>query len=229
MQRVGQPYGMTFGYVADGLFQNQAEVDNYLSSYAKVSDYTPQPGDVKYLDLNGDHIVDGKDIKAIGTQKPLVEYGFFLGTSWKGFDINMQWAGVANDDAVFVDSPFGVGSNNAYGRAFEKHLNRWTSSNPDPQSDYPRLSATGNTYNTRTSTFWLKEVGYLRLKNIEFSYTIPSKWTQKIKLSNVKLFTNAYNLLTICALKDVDPELYSNYGDVAPNIKSFNAGVSVNF
>ncbi|BEH00251.1 SusC/RagA family TonB-linked outer membrane protein [Bacteroides sedimenti] len=230
MQRVGQPYGIIFGYVADGLFKDQTEVDNYLSSYATVSDYNPQPGDIKYLDLNGDHFIDGKDIKSIGTHKALIEYGFMVGATWKRFDLSTQWAGIANNDAIIQDMPFGVNtSNNSYGHALEKHLNRWTATNNNPNADYPRLSATGNGYNTRTSTFWLKDVGYLRLKNIELSYTLPDKWTHKIKLSSARLFTNACNILTICPLKGTDPELLTNSGSVLPNIKSYNAGISIQF
>jgi len=230
MQRVGQPTNMIFGYEADGLFKDQAEVNNYLNNYATVSDYTPKPGDIKYNDLNGDHIIDGKDIKAIGTHKPLIEYGIFYGASWKGFDFHMQWAGIGNDNAIIQDMPFGVStSTNAYGRGLEKHLNRWTTSNPDPDADYPRLSAVGNSYNTRTSTFWLKNTSFIRLKNIELSYTLPSAWTKKIRLSKVSIFTNASNLITICPVKDLDPELQTNSGAILPNIKTFNAGISVQF
>ncbi len=229
MQRVGQPYGMIFGRVANGLFVDQEDVNNYLSSYAKVADYTPRPGDVKYIDLNGDKIIDNKDIKAIGTTKPLIEYGFFMGMSWRGFDLSMQWSGITNKEVIYQDMPFGVSSSNAYGRALKQHLNRWSENTPNINADYPRLSATENTNNQKTSTFWLKNAAYLRLKNIELSYMLPSDWTKKWKISEVKLFTNACNMLTISPLKNVDPELLSNSGSLVPNIKSINAGVSVNF
>lgn len=229
MQRVGKPFGATFGRVADGLFADQAEVDNYLSSYAKVADYTPQPGDIKYRDLNGDKIIDNKDVEMISTTKPLVDYGIFMGISWKGFDFSMQWAGAANREVIYQDLPFGVSSSNAYGRVLTQHLNRWSASNPNPDADYPRLSSAGNTYNQRNSTFWLKNADYLRLKNIELSYNLPSAWTKKLAMSSVKFFVNGCNLLTISPLKNVDPELFENFGNVVPNIKSINTGVSVNF
>lgn len=227
MERVGNPYGMTFGYVSDGYFQNQEEIDSYLST-TKISDYTPQPGDLRYKDLNGDGILDGKDVKAIGSKAPRIEYGFFLGFEWRGISISSQWAGLGNRYITMNDMPFRIaGTKEGYGQALEEHLDSWRPDNPD--AAYPRISAITNSYNERTSTHWLKNASFLRLKHLEVGYTLPQSWASSLKLSKVRVFTNAYNLLTLSGLKDRDPELPNILGGKVPNIKSVNFGLNVQF
>ncbi len=230
MQRVGQKYGQVFGYVSDGFFQNQQEINQYLAT-TEIAGYVPQPGDLKYRDLNNDHILDGKDIKAIGTDAPLIEYGFYLGASWKGLALSMQWAGLGNSETTNKIMPFTFNSQGGYGQALEEHLDRWTPENQ--QARYPRLSAGSNSYNERTSTFWLQDASYLRLKNIELSYTLPKSWTMHARISGVKLFTNAYNILTISSIKDRDPELlgFTNGTStgLVPNTKAYNFGINIQF
>lgn len=230
MQRVGEKYGQTFGYVADGLFQSQQEVDDYLAT-TRIEGYVPQPGDVKYRDLNGDHIIDGKDVKAIGTNAPLIEYGFYLGAEWKGLALSMQWAGLGNSQTTNNMMPFTFNAKSGYGQALVEHLDRWTPENPDAK--YPRLSAGGNSYNERTSTFWLQNSSYLRLKNIELSYTLPKAWTSRAHISGVKVFANGYNLITITGVKDRDPELLGfvngNSTGLVPNTKAYNFGINIQF
>lgn len=230
MQRVGEKYGQIFGYVADGLFQSQQEVDDYLAT-TRIEGYVPQPGDVKYRDLNGDHIIDGKDVKAIGTNAPLIEYGFYLGAEWKGLALSMQWAGLGNSQTTNNMMPFAFNAKSGYGQALVEHLDRWTPENPDAK--YPRLSAGGNSYNERTSTFWLQNSSYLRLKNIELSYTLPKAWTSRAHISGVKVFANGYNLITITGVKDRDPELLGfvngNSTGLVPNTKAYNFGINIQF
>lgn len=230
MQRIGEKYGQVFGYVADGLFQSQQEVNDYLAT-TKVEGYKPQPGDIKYRDLNGDNIIDGRDVKAIGTNAPLIEYGIYLGAEWKGLALSMQWAGLGNAQTSNKVMPFTFTSQGGYGQALEEHLDRWTSENPNAQ--YPRVSAGSNSYNERTSTFWLQNSSYLRLKNIELSYTLPKAWTSRIHISGVRLFANGYNLITITGIKDRDPELISftngTTEGIVPNTKAYNFGINIQF
>ena len=227
MNRTGHSISQIFGYVSDGIFQSQQEIDEYLATI-KIPDYTPQPGDIRYVDINNDNVIDGKDIKPIATDAPRIEYGVYLGVEWRGLSLNSQWVGVANRDVVFMDLPFGINSRNAYGQALEEHLDRWTPNNPDAR--YPRVSAVANSYNQRTSTFWLKSGDYLRLKNLELAYSIPKQWASALQLNNVKLFTNAYNLLTLTGLKDRDPELYTLLGSgTIPNVRAVNFGLNIQF
>lgn len=227
MLRVGNPNGMTFGYVAEGYFQNQAEIDAYLQK-TKISGYAPQPGDLRYVDVNGDGVLDGKDVKAIGSKAPRVEYGFYLAAEWKGLSISSQWAGIANRYLTIQDMPFGIGgTQGGYGQALEEHLDRWSPNNPN--AAYPRLSAVSNSYNTWTSTHWLKNASFLRLKNLELGYMLPQQWTSSLKLSKVKVFTNAYNLLTLTGLENRDPELPHILDGDVPNVSSINFGLNIQF
>lgn len=230
MQRVGEKYSQVFGYVADGFFQNQQEIEQYLAT-TTVAGYIPQPGDLKYRDLNNDHVIDGKDIKAIGTNAPLIEYGIYLGAEWKGLAFSMQWAGLGNDQTTSKVMPFTFNAQSGYGQALVEHLDRWTPENPNAR--YPRLSAGGNNYNERTSTFWLQNASYLRLKNVELSYTLPKVWTSRIHISGIKFFVNGYNLITISGIKDRDPELlgFTNGTStgLVPNTKAYNFGINIQF
>jgi TonB-linked SusC/RagA family outer membrane protein len=229
MQRAGKPYGQIFGYVADGFFQTQAEIDTYLSSYS-LDGYIPSPGDIRYKDLNGDNIIDGLDITAIGSTAPRIEYGMYLNLEWRGIAIASQWVGLANAETIIMDMPFKINSSNSYGQALNEHLDYWTPENPT--ASYPRISARGNSYNERTSSFWLKDLSFLRLKNIELSYSLPKTWLNAIQLENIKLFANAYNSLTITSLEHRDPELIrytSGSTGIVPNFKAYNAGINIQF
>lgn len=230
MQRVGEKYNQIYGYVADGLFQSQEEINTYLKT-TQVEGYNPQPGDVKYVDINGDHILDGKDMKPIGTNAPLIEYGFYLGAEWKGLALSMQWSGLGNAQTTNKMMPFAFNAQSGYGQALVEHLDRWTTENPNAR--YPRVSAGGNSYNERTSTFWLENSSYLRLKNVELSYTLPKVWTSRIHIDGVKFFVNGYNLITISGIKDRDPELLGfvvgTSKGVIPNTKAYNFGINIQF
>ncbi|MFT4072334.1 MAG: SusC/RagA family TonB-linked outer membrane protein [Dysgonamonadaceae bacterium] len=229
MEQVGRPYNMIFGYVADGFFQSQEDIDEYTSRI-RISDYIPQRGDIKYKDINGDGVLDGKDIKAIGTKSPRIDYGFYIGAEWNGLSISTQWSGVANKSIILMDTPFGYNDKNAFGQALVEHLDHWTPENPNAK--YPRLSAVTNSNNERKSTFWLKKGDFLRLKNIELAYVLPAKWTNGAHLKKVKIFTNAYNLLTFTCLDGREPDfpslIYNKDGKV-PNVKAFNLGLNVQF
>lgn len=228
MVRTGKPVGQHFGYVADGFFQSQSEIDTYLSTH-QIEGYNPVPGDLKYKDLNGDKIIDGRDITEIGHNKPLVVYGIFGQLEYKGFGFNMQWAGVGNRQILLTDydgaMPFRQTSGLGYSQATEDHLNRWTPSNQNAK--YPRVSVGANTYNESSSTFWLKNASYLRLKHVELSYSLPSSLIAPLKLRKAKVFVTGYNLLTLTSLKDRDPELIS-YSNI-PNTKSLSFGVNIQF
>lgn len=161
----------------------------------------------------------------------MVEYGIYLGAEWKGLALSMQWAGLGNSQTTSKVMPFASNAYGGYGQALEEHLDRWTPSHTDAK--YPRLSAGSNSYNERTSTFWLENSSYLRLKNIEVSYTLPKVWTKQVHMEGVKFFVNGYNLLTFSGIKDRDPELLGytsgNSTGLVPNTKAYNFGVNIQF
>lgn len=233
MQRVGKRYsGLQTGYTALGIFQNEEEIAEYMTT-TTMDGYVPSPGDIKYYDRNGDGNIDDLDSGDIGKKAPRIEYGFFLGAEWKGLAIEMQWTGLANAQTQIKELPFTtLKTTGSYGQALKEHLDYWQKDG-DTNVSYPRVSAAGNSYNERSSTFWLRDIGYLRLKNIELSYSLPKKWMNAAHLSNVKIFVNGYNLLTFTPLKGRDPELINYMSGtstgIVPNIKAYNMGLNIQF
>lgn len=217
--RTGQPVGSNFGYIADGFFQSQEEID--LSP--RVEGYTPKPGDLKYRDLNDDGLINQFDETSILTKKPLMYYGLTTGFSFKGFDLSLSLQGVANRDVVVSGAEEFEFQDSGNGQAFEQHLNRWTPANA-ANATYPRLSIGTNTNNEATSTFWVRSADYLRLQNVDLGYTISNRFTSKIKLQGIRIFANAFNVYSFDSLDHIDPE--SN-NSVFPLRRTFNIGVNV--
>ncbi len=225
-RRTGLPVGQPFGYIAEGFFQSQEEID--LSP--EVDGYTPVPGDIRYRDLNDDGIINQFDETAIGTQKPLIYYGLTTGLGIKNFDLSVSIQGVANRDIVNSTAYNSVSAalelefqNNGNYQAFEHHLNRWTPSNAE-NATYPRLSIGSNTNNQRASSFWVTSADYLRIQNVDIGYTLPMKLVSKLKLSSLRVFGNAFNLYSFDRMKYKDPE---GYNSIFPIRKTFNIGVNV--
>ena len=203
MQRTGRPVSQDFGYVADGLFQNTAEISN---SAVPVG-ITPRPGDIKYKDLNGDGVIDDNDQTAIGSTKPVFFYGLNIGGSWKGFDISALFQGVGNRTVYLSGNSYWAFQNSGRDQAYEHNLDRWTPENPN--ASQPRLTVGQNVNNQQTSSYWYRSANYLRLKSVEVGYSLPVSVVKKIKLSGARFFVNGYNLFTTTSLEDRDPEGYA--------------------
>jgi hypothetical protein len=216
MRRTGQRVGRSFGYIADGLFQSTADI----AGKATFVGYTPQPGDIRYKDLNSDGIINQLDQTAIGTDKPLVTYGVNLGFNVKSFDFSALIQGVGNANRYFNVPAF---QNGGLGQAFQHHLDRWTPTNTS--GSVPRLGIGGNTNNQAFSSYYMNKGDYVRLKNVEIGYTVPASVLRSIRLSTIRVFANGLNLLTKTSLKDVDPEVYGGY----PIQRLFNFGINIKF
>jgi TonB-linked SusC/RagA family outer membrane protein len=220
--RTGLPIGQTFGYVAEGFYNNVTEITNG----PKVDGYTPVPGDLKYKDLNNDGIINSNDVTAIGSTKPMFYYGVTGGFNYKGLDFSFTLNGVTNRNVYYNFTNFATtGSSGGYGQALESSLLRWTPTT-SAQAEYPRLSVGSNPNNSQTSSFWIKNGSYLRLRNVEVGYSLPSNTVKFIGFSNIRLFANGLNLLTSTKLDEVDPEAL--IGSV-PNQRIFNFGVNLHF
>lgn len=220
--RTGLPIGQTFGYIAEGFYNNTTEINNG----PKVDGYTPIPGDLKYRDLNNDGIININDVTAIGSTKPFFQYGITGGFNYKGLDFSFTLNGVANRNVYYNFSNFAaVGTVGGYGQALESSLQRWTPATA-ATAKYPRLSVGSNPNNNQTSSFWMKNGNYLRLRNAEIGYSLPSNVIKKIGFTNLRLFANGLNLLTATNLKDVDPEVLLG---TVPNQRVFNFGVNLQF
>ena len=215
--RTGQPVGMTFGYIADGLIQTQKEAE----TSAHPAGYTLQPGDIKFKDLNNDGLIDQYDQTAIGEEKPLVYYGVTGSISYKGFDIMLLLQGVANRKYILTDNSFGFGSQQGYSYI----TGRWTPET-GTASTFPRLTPGGNPNNDATSTYWQRNGDYFRIKNAQIGYTVPFKLTSRLKLQTIRIFANGLNLFTNAQFSRVDPEVY---GQVYPIQRVINFGINIKF
>ncbi len=222
----GHPVGQRFGLIADGLFQSGAEA----AAAPTISGYTPLAGDIRYKDLNHDGIIDQFDEAPIGKMRPVIYYGLTAGVSYKGLDVSVLLQGVSNRDEYAADSYLDAGfqgQNNGYSQAYSPIMGRWIPENAT-KAIYPRLTAGGNGYNYTplfsSSSFFLRNGNYLRIKNVDIGYNLPYSWLKKIKLRGVRFFANAQNLFTHAAYKAVDPEVsLPNY----PMQKVINTGVTV--
>ncbi len=224
---VGQAHYQKFGLVSDGLFQSWEEIETSpdQSFYGD-----PQPGDIKYKDLNGDGKINDFDTKAIGyTDYPEITYGFGVNAQWKGFDVAVFFQGIdhvsftMNSTMVRGFSNYQLQTNNVFADVYG---NYWTEDNPNAK--YPRLTVGNNTNNSQSSDFWMVDGSYIRLKNVELGYTLPKQLTQKAKINSLRVFVSGTNLLTFSKFKLWDPDLQtgaSNY----PNNKTFNIGLNLAF
>ncbi|MFT3823248.1 MAG: SusC/RagA family TonB-linked outer membrane protein [Chitinophagaceae bacterium] len=224
MERTGQKVGQLYGYVAEG-FYSASDITNKI---ATLEGYTPVAGDIKYKDLNNDGVINRYDIAAIGNTKPFISAGFQAGVEYKGVSLSFLLQGVMNRDLMLnsTDYEFQAVSGGGYTQAQQHHLGRWTPATA-ATATYPRLSVGSNANNQTTSTFWLHKGDYLRLKNVELSWSLPRKWVNAVKLGGARLFVNGFNLLTFTQVDRLDPEY--PYATGYPNLKSFNAGFSIKF
>ena len=212
----GRPLSYSNGFIAERLFIDQADVDNspYQDLGSKV-----KPGDIKYKDLNGDGRITNSDMTMISpyNSMPQIMYGFGSTVMWKKFDFGAFFQGAAKRQiSVNGVHPFGTGERNVLQFIADDY---WSESNPNPEAAYPRLdvlAANGSHNNTVSSSYWMRDGSYLRLKNAEIGY----------RFSFGRLYINGSNLLTFSPFKNWDPELaWNSY----PLQRTFNLGVQFNF
>jgi TonB-linked SusC/RagA family outer membrane protein len=236
-----QPLNASYGLVAERLYTLADDVNGDGFITPADGDYPTQygqimPGDIKYTDLNKDGQIDSYDIKNIGNGDiPPLTYGFGVSTRYKGFDLSLFFQGQHGADMLMSGKsiqPFlgDGGEGNLY--AFAK--NRWTLENDDPYALYPRLSYSasgiGQSNNTQASTWWQREVDFLRLKTAELGYNLPETLISKYGIENIRLYMRGTNLLTFSDFDLWDPELTtSRNGGAYPNTKVISLGVNINF
>ena len=220
------------GLIAAGMFSDYEEIRNYpTQQFGEV-----MPGDLKYKDVNGDGVVDGGDVVAIGaTERPNLIYGVGLSARWKSFDFNVHFQGAGKSSYCIQGPSVYAFSEKEIGNILPDLVDgRWidstisgTEATMNPNASYPRLSYGGNSNNYRASTFWLRNGSYLRLKTLEIGYNLPQKWVNKIYSKNIRLFFIGTNLLTFSEFKLWDPEMGSTTGAHYPLAKTFSFGFNI--
>nr|WP_322623502.1 TonB-dependent receptor [uncultured Flavobacterium sp.] len=226
---VGSPIGAIYGYVADGLFVNDADVSSYPSQ-----PYTAEPGSIRYKDISGpngqpDGKVDSYDRKVIGNTTPKYTYGATLNASYKGFDFSALVSGLGGYKKR-LDSYEAYAFYNGGQIQRWQADNRWTEENPNPDAKYPKLTTlNGSSGNLFTSTYWLRNASFLRLKNIQLGYTLPKNIVQdKMKMEKLRFYVGGQNLLTFNKFyQGWDPEM-SN-GNFYPITKTYTIGINATF
>ena len=230
--KVGYSINQNWGYIAERLFVDEREVANSPTQFGNV-----MGGDIKYRDINDDGVISALDQVPIGHPTvPEINYGFGTTLGYKGFDFSFFfqgsgrqsfWLNIGNiQPFVDGDSDDGLIGQNAVLQAIAD--NYWTESNRNPYAFWPRLSTYSITNNNQTSTWWMQDASFLRLKSAEFGYTLPRKLTEKMYMSNCRIYLSGTNLLAWSRFKLWDPEMAGN-GLGYPLQRVINLGLNVNF
>ncbi len=240
MQETGKRVGEHFVYVVDHFVADQAEAD-LLNAKNDGKGYQPWgklvPGDVVYKDLNNDGKIDDQhDKKAMGNPKtPELQFGIPIGFSYKGLDLSLLFQGAAltslqlNGPAVY-DFPSMGAQGNSMGKVKAMHLDSWTPDNTDASYPALHLGTHLNNKNSSSSLF-LYDASYVRLKNVELGYSLPQKWVSKAHLQQVRIYVQGMNLLTFDKLSklNMDPETGDGNGSWYPIQRVYNFGVNIVF
>ena len=228
---VGLPYGGRVGYETDGVFHNQKEVEEYMSKYT-VTGRAPGVGRIKYVDVNGDNVIDAKDQKYIGSDLPKVQYGLNFNASWKGFDLALFFNGmirdVYNTSKLYTDFfPLGEGLGNHSTRLVEAMNAYYEYEKTGTYTCKYAAPTTINSNNENQTSDWYVENGsYIRLKNIVLGYTLPANTVRALKLRTARVFIQGQNLLTFTKYTGPDPEAT---GYPYPFGKNFVLGLNIGF
>lgn len=206
-------------YEADGIFSNQTEIQNYPHLEGS------QPGDIKYVDVNGDGIINDNDmVRQYSSPVPEIQYGINLGIQYKGFELNVLFQGQAKA-TTYLDYGYREGDYNTYPKfIFEQ---RWTEDNQNAK--YPRIFQDGGDAYAKPSTLNLNNASFIRLKDLELAYNFSSrKWMPDI-FKELRIYLKGSNLLTLDHIKYYDPEINNVQSMYYPQKTTITAGINVEF
>ena len=220
---IGHSFGAQAGYIADGIFRSQEEVDNHAIQEGAA------PGRIRWRDLDGDGRITEADQDWIYDPTPDFTYGLNLYLQYRDFDFSMFWQGAAGQDVISdfkKQTDLWSGLNIGFLNKGERLLQAWSPLNPD--SDIPALSRTDSNNEKRVSTYFVEDGSFLKLRNVQVGYVLPSKLASKIRMQKLRFYVSAQNVLTIKSRKftGVDPE-NPNFG--YPISTNVTFGLNVTF
>lgn len=213
----GSPIDYLLVYQADGLFQNQEEID--------AAPHFPdaKPGDVKFVDVNEDGQINNEDRVLLPEgPTPKLTFGFSMGANWKGLELNVFFQGQGGASTIY--RPWDINQDSWY------YENRWISEEETPNAESPAAWDMSSNTIQSVSTIWVKENDFIRIKNVELAYTLPEAWTEKLLMSNLRFFVSGFNLgFLYDSVKLYDPESRSGTGWYYPQQRVVTAGLSATF
>ena len=233
--QTGQSINTLYGYTADGLYtaDDFDAAGNLLPGLP-----TPElgavvrPGDIKYIDMNNDGKINDEDQGYIGgTNDPRIVYGFGANLAWYGVDINVFFQGVGDAWRVIGGSNYFIpgSGQGVLGNVYANYNDRWTEANPSQDVFWPRLSESTNTNNNVASTWWKKDMSFLRLETLEVGYSLPESALEKMKMKKFRIALSGNNLFCFSKFKLWDPELRTNDGLRYPTMRSGMVSIELGF
>ncbi len=224
----GKPFPYFYGYKTDGIFQTMEEVRAYVNKDGNMIQPKAVPGDVRFVDIDNSGSISDNDCTDIGNGMPDWTYGFNLSANWKNFDLSMMWQGTIGNDIFDATCRTDVSSTNLPSWM----LSRWTG--PGTSNRIPRYKQNDND-NWQSSDLYIYDGSYLRLKNIQLGYTLPTSLTSKAFVSSLRFYVAAENLFTFTKYHGYDPEISSggkslgvDYG-VYPQARTWTIGANLTF
>ncbi|WBO83151.1 SusC/RagA family TonB-linked outer membrane protein [Hymenobacter yonginensis] len=242
---VGQPLGSFYGYVVDRIYQTQEEINTDIANartktgnpaalYQGTSAATtPRPGDIRFVDLNGDGLVTALDQKIIGSAQPKFFGGITNTLNFKGIDLSFFFQFTKGNKIYNNTRAFGEGMNGQFGQ-LASTLDRWTPTNPS--TTMPRAAAGDPNNNRRTSDRWLEDGSYLRLKTATLGYNLPTTWIAPLRLQSARIYVAGQNLLTFTKYSGLEPEVNTFSGSntslgtdflTFPQARVYQVGVNI--
>jgi TonB-dependent starch-binding outer membrane protein SusC len=237
----GQPLGAFRGYRVGSIFQSQAEIDA-LDAAARAATGNPgaryqsaltRPGDIMFKDLNGDGIINSEDQEILGSAQPKYTGGITNNLGYKGFDLSFFFQFVQGNEIYNNTRAFSEGMNGVFGQT-SAVLNRWTPENTN--TDMPRAVYGDPNNNRRTSDRWIEDGSYMRLKNLQLGYNLPSSLIERAKMRSARVFVQSQNLITFTNYSGLDPEVNTFSGSnvslgtdflVYPQARTLTFGVNI--
>ncbi len=232
---VGFPVGSFFLYEMDGIFQNEIEIVTGAYQGSNI-----RPGDVRYVDQNGDGIIDEQDRVHVGSAIPKYTTGLQMAATYRSFDVTLFWHGAFGHQIYYQVATDIEGFYRPFNLTKRYYDERWTGEGTSDTQPRASWSAKGN--NTKPSTRFLEDASFLRLKNLQIGYTLPDRLTQRLSMDRARVYFIAHNLMTFTQYPGLDPEMTTSdnsaaEGDAAAGIdwgtyplaRSFNVGVSISF
>ena len=230
----GHSINTLWGLQALGLYTDDDFVDGKLKEGIPVPQLGGEvrPGDIKYRDMNNDGYITSADEGYIGsTTDPRIVYGFGGNINFRNWDMSFFFQGSGDTYRIIGGSDYFIPGSGAgvLGNVYTNYTDCWTEENPSQDVFWPRLSQSTNTNNNRASTFWKKNMSFLRLKTLEIGYSLPKNVVNKISAKSIRFFASGNNLFYISKFKLWDPELATSDGLKYPSMRSLMLGVEVNF